>query len=143
MPVAETLKALQEQTGMTTAELAAKANLPVDTINKIRSGTTRNPSTDTLQRLAGALGVSLDHLVTGSLPETANTANPPKTGGTEALLQFYLAALNSQKDAYDTALKHANEDKRRWFYVALALIVFIVFVLVWDITHPTMGYVQY
>lgn len=143
MPVGEKVKALKKQFGYTTAEVAAKSNLPPDTINKIISGVTRNPSTDTLQRLAAAFDTTVDALLDDTLPPAANHEQTTQTGGNEALLQFYLAALNSQKEAYDKALKHSNDDKRRWFLIALALIAFVVFVLVWDITHPTMGYVQY
>ena len=143
MPVGEKVKALKKQFGYTTADLAAKANLPADTINKIISGATRAPSVDTLMRIASAFDTTVDALLDDSLPSAANPEQTTQTGVNDALLKFYLAALDSQREAYDKALKHSNDDKRRWFLIALALIAFVVFVLIWDITHPTMGYVQY
>lgn len=141
MTVGDTLKSLQERNGLTTAELAAKANLPVDTINKIRSGTTRNPGTDTLQRLATALDVSLDELVSGAIIAAPHHAAHDKAP--DAMLTLYLAAMESQSHTYEKALADARGDKKRWFYLAIVLIAFILLVLAWDITHPTMGYVQY
>lgn len=136
MTVGEILKALQEQSGMTTAELAEKANLPVDTINKIRAGTTRNPNADTISRLAGALGVPAGVLL-------GEPAPLPSGGPDSAMLVLYQAGLLRQKEAYEQTIAHLDRNGRRWFYVALALIALIVFVLSWDITHPYMGYIRY
>ena len=62
MTLAETVKHYQDLKNLTTQEFASQANLPVDTINKIRSGATQNPSMDTLKRMASALGCSIDQL---------------------------------------------------------------------------------
>ena len=62
MSLAENVKYYQELKNMTTAEFASAANLPADTINKIRAGATQNPSMDTLRRMATALGCSIDDL---------------------------------------------------------------------------------
>ena len=62
MSLAENVKYYQELKNMTTAEFASAANLPADTINKIRAGATQNPSMDTLKRMATALGCSIDDL---------------------------------------------------------------------------------
>lgn len=136
MTIGEMLKTLQEQSGMTTAELAEKANLPVDTINKIRSGTTRNPNADTISRLAGALGVPAGVLLGEPLP--APSGEPDS-----AMLGLYQAGLLRQKEAYELTISHLDRNGRRWFYVSLALIALFVFVLSWDITHPFMGYIRY
>lgn len=121
---------------MTTAELAEKANLPIDTINKIRSGTTRNPNADTIARLAGALGVSAGVLLGEDVPN-------PAGGPDSDMLSLYHAGLLRQKEAYELTISHMERNGRRWFYVAICLILLIVFVLTWDITHPYMGYIRY
>lgn len=136
MSVGEILKALQDRSGMTTAELAEKANLPIDTINKIRSGTTRNPNADTIARLAGALGVSAGVLLGEDVPN-------PAGGPDSDMLSLYHAGLLRQKEAYELTISHMERNGRRWFYVAICLILLIVFVLTWDITHPYMGYIRY
>lgn len=139
MSIGEHLKALQEQTGMTTAQLAEKSNLPVDTINKIRSGSTRNPNADTVMRLAGALGVPADALLGGDLPETATPSDSPGT----PMLTLYLAGLDRQKAAYELTIGHLVKDKHRWCFMAMALLSLFVFILIWDIAHPYMGYIRY
>lgn len=139
MNIGKNLKALQDKAGITTAQLAEKANLPVDTINKIRSGATRNPNADTIQRLATALGVPAGSLLGEVLPETAS----PADGHDRHMLNLYLAGLARQKEAYEGTVAHLERNSRRWFFIAIALILFIMLVLLWDITHPTMGYVQY
>lgn len=150
MNIGETLKALQDKAGLTTAQLAEKANLPVDTINKIRAGTTRNPNADTVQRLAAALGVPAGALLGEAVPDDVPTAD----GHDRGMLNLYLAGLARQKEAYETTitsiershaqtLAHEERHSRRWFWIAVVLMAFIVFILIWDITHPTMGYIQY
>lgn len=150
MNIGDNLKALQERAGLTTAQLAEKANLPVDTINKIRSGATRNPNADTVQRLAAALGVPADALL-------ADDGKSPSASGLlpdDTMYQLYLAAMARQKESYELsianlekshaqALAHAERNGRRWFWLAIVLIACILFVLGWDITHPTMGYIRY
>lgn len=150
MNIGENLKALQDKAGLTTAQLAEKANLPVDTINKIRSGTTRNPNADTVQRLAAALGVPAGSLLGENVPDDVPTA----AGHDRDTLNLYLAGLARQKESYELTISslekshaqtlfHVERNSRRWFWLSVALIAFIVFVLAWDITHPTMGYIQY
>lgn len=150
MNIGENLKALQDKTGMTTAQLAEKAGLPVDTINKIRSGATRNPNADTVQRLASALGVPAGSLLGGDVPDDVS----PAEGHDRGMLKLYLAGLARQKESYELtiaslekshaqALAHAERNGRRWFWLAIVLIACILFVLGWDITHPTMGYIRY
>lgn len=139
MTIGDRLKALQEQVGLTTAQLAEKSNLPVDTINKIRSGATRNPNADTVMRLAGALGVPTDTLLGGDLPEAASIGDGPGS----PMLTLYLAGLARQKEAYDQTISHLVKDKHRWCFMAMALLSLFVFILIWDITHPYMGYIRY
>lgn len=150
MNIGENLKALQDKAGLTTAQLAEKANLPVDTINKIRSGTTRNPNADTVARLSVALGVPVDALL-------AEDSKPQSASGllqNDTMYQLYLAAMARQKESYELTisslkeshaqtLSHSERNGRRWFLLSAALIALIVFVLSWDITHPYMGYIQY
>ena len=145
MPISEKVKALQEQKGWTTAELAEEANLPIDTINKIRSGTTRNPSPDTLQRLASAFDVTLDELVNGTAAgETLKAVSGAKV---------YEIALRAQAETYEARLAALDKDRTRWRQVALimlgvcitvlfAIVVFLGFIY-WDLSHPASGNIIY
>jgi transcriptional regulator with XRE-family HTH domain len=59
MPFAERLKQLREQAGMTQAELAEGATIPLGTLRDYEQGKRRHdPSLRVAARLAAALGVS-------------------------------------------------------------------------------------
>lgn len=53
---------LKNENGLTTDTLSERSGVPKGTINKLLNGETRNPTTQTLRRLAEALGCPLDAL---------------------------------------------------------------------------------
>lgn len=146
MPFSERIKALQEKSGMTTAELAEAAKLPVDTITKIRTGTTRTPSTDTLMRLAAAFNISLSDLI-GDCP--IPTAKPPENDVAAA----YEAAMYLQVERYDRRVDALVKDRDRWRQIAFIMVAICAVVLLanlavlifmyWDLMHPDAGKILY
>ena len=62
----DNLKELKKEKGMTTKQLAEKANLPEKTVSRILSGKTANPYIDTLDRLATALGCKIGDILAGT-----------------------------------------------------------------------------
>ena len=77
-----------EESGLSRHELADKANLPYDTVKRIVSGKTLNPTIDTLYRLSEALGKTLGDLL----------ANTRTVVGDKTMeeLQEYLTALATE-----------------------------------------------
>ena len=79
----ENLKRAKQEKGMTTKQIAEKTKLPEKTISRILSGDTDNPYIDTIQRIAAALGCSLDDILadtkvvvaTETIVEIKETAN--------------------------------------------------------------------
>lgn len=146
MTIQDRLKELQKLQGLTTAELAERANLPVDTINKIRSGTTRNPNTDTVLRLAAALGVTTDELL-GNDPLAAE----PTDGNVTP--QLFIASLRAMAERYDRRLDAATRESRHWRHVTVVMlcagavilltIIALLVIIYWDLSHPTMGNIIY
>lgn len=59
----DNLKALKTAKGMTSKQIADKANLPERTVVRLFSGDTDNPYVDTLHRIVTALGGSLDDIL--------------------------------------------------------------------------------
>lgn len=57
------LKELREKRGLTQEQLADLSGVNQSAISFIENGTTASPKLDTLQKLARALGVSLEELV--------------------------------------------------------------------------------
>jgi transcriptional regulator with XRE-family HTH domain len=71
----ENLKAELTYSGMLVKELAAQTGLKKHTIDNYLSVRGRMPAADIAVRIARALGVSVEYLVTGDAP--AEAANPP------------------------------------------------------------------
>jgi transcriptional regulator with XRE-family HTH domain len=71
MRLAEQVRQLRVQAGMTQAELAARAGVTVETVARLervlrgRSSANSNPSLETLARLSSALGVEVSDLLSG------------------------------------------------------------------------------
>lgn len=59
----QNLKTLRKKYDMSQEELAQKAGITYSTLIKIESEVNRNPTLETLSKLAGSLGVSIDNLV--------------------------------------------------------------------------------
>ena len=56
------LKELKKRTGMSSKQIAEKANLPEKTVIRILQGTTSDPRVDTVRRMVAAMGGSLDDI---------------------------------------------------------------------------------
>jgi transcriptional regulator with XRE-family HTH domain len=71
MRLAEQVRLLRVQAGMTQAELASRAGVTVETVARLervlrgRSSANSNPSLETLARLGSALGVEVAELLSG------------------------------------------------------------------------------
>lgn len=71
MRLAEQVRLLRVQAGMTQAELASRAGVTVETVARLervlrgRSSANSNPSLETLARLGSALGVEVSELLSG------------------------------------------------------------------------------
>jgi len=61
--IGEKIKKLRQQKKMSQDRLSKKADLALNTIVKIETGENPNPTLETLQKVAKALGVSTDQLL--------------------------------------------------------------------------------
>jgi transcriptional regulator with XRE-family HTH domain len=61
--IAKNIKRLRKQRGLSQDKLSKLADISHNTIIKIESGAIQSPTMDTAQKIAKALGVSLDDLV--------------------------------------------------------------------------------
>ena len=95
--------------GLTQAELAERAQLPAAAISHFETGI-RFPSGPTLERLADALRISVDHLL--------GRAEPPDLAGPHAkaifrnLQKLSEESLN-QLEQFSEMLRKGDENKRR------------------------------
>jgi len=56
------IKKLRKKQGLSQDELARKADIPYTTLTKIEIGVIKNPSFDSVSKIAEALGITLDDL---------------------------------------------------------------------------------
>lgn len=61
-PIAKNIKRLRKKLGISQDKLSKLANVSHNTIIKIESGGTQSPTIGTAQKIAKALGASLDEL---------------------------------------------------------------------------------
>ena len=59
----EKIKELKKQKGLTTKQLSELSGVPLGTVNKIISGTTKNPQLVALSAIANTLGCSVEDFV--------------------------------------------------------------------------------
>lgn len=61
----DSLKAMKEQSGMTTKEISEKSGIPEPTLEKLFAGATKDPKLATMQQLVHFFGRTLDDLDDG------------------------------------------------------------------------------
>lgn len=61
--LAQNIKRLRKQLKLSQEELAKEAEITYSTLIKIESGANRNPTLNTLKKIANALRISLDELI--------------------------------------------------------------------------------
>lgn len=61
--IANNLRKLRKAKGLSQERLARLANIANNTIVKIEAGKNKNPTLDTLKKIAKALGVSIEDLI--------------------------------------------------------------------------------
>ena len=75
----ENLKSVLDESGMPVKELAAKSGIKKNTIDQYLSARSQLPSVETGVKIAQALGVSVEYLVTGEEKQNNAIQNLSKT----------------------------------------------------------------
>lgn len=73
----ENLKAIKKQKGITLKEISEKSGVSLGTVNKLFSGGIKSIKTETLQKIAAALGVGVSSVLT-SAPAPENLCDEPE-----------------------------------------------------------------
>lgn len=148
MEYLEYFKELKERKNLTAADIAQLADIPVSTVQRIFSGTTPNPTFETISAIAIAVGGSLDEMV--GLKSTEKENVPPQIATT---LAAYSALLNEkdlrirEKDdniSYlNNELKSERKEKNTLSVLMFAVLAAIIIFFIIDITHGHFGYIRY
>ena len=93
----ENLKTELEYSGMLVKELAAKSGVKKHSIDKYLSAKGQTPSVEIGVKLAKALGVSVEYLVTG---EDGKNNTIPRSSGTLRLIGRFAERLDEKKRVF-------------------------------------------
>ena len=142
------LRELKQTRNLSSAEIAELSKIPAATVSRILSGTTPNPTFETISAIAIALGGSLDEM-TGlrSKDETPIKPQVEQTIGAYADMLSEKDARLQEKEEIIKVLKDDIRVERKEKYVLsavlLGIIGMIVVFLVVDITNGHFGYFRY
>lgn len=120
------LKALKLKKNLTNQELSDLSGVPVGTINRIMANQTDNPSFQTVYDIVIALDGSLDELA-GIRPKKDSEAENAKY--TPEIEAIYKQMIHS-KDKWIFRL----------FVFSCVIVAFIVFLLIFDLLNPNIGF---
>lgn len=116
------LREMKEKCGYSNKKIAELSGVSLPTVNRIMSGQTDIPNFQTVCDLVIAMG--------GSLDELAGIQPKPK------------AQDERTEEIYKAMLKEKNTWLKRLFIITCALAVVLVSVLLFDITHPLIGFIR-
>lgn len=164
----EKLRQMKEKSHMTNQQIAEKSNIPESTVARIFSGKTPNPTIATVIAMARAMGGSAADFFNEDGMEADNSQAADDNNGllsaAESRTEVFAEAAergnasdvgnhagNSSRENYyediisfyNNALKKKDEWISRLFWCLVAVMLFILFVLVFDILHPDLGFVKY
>ena len=118
----DNLKDLKKKTGMSTKQIADKANLPEKTVNRILSGDTDHPRIDTLVLIVEAMGGKMNEIfadtnvvvATESLVEIKETAKVVEAENSVVyakndMLEAKITALTMEVELLKKELQHKEE----------------------------------
>ena len=120
------LKAVKLKKNLTNQELSDLSGVPVGTINRIMANQTDNPSFQTVCDIVIALDGSLDELA-GIRPKKDSEAENAKY--TPEIEAIYKQMIHS-KDKWIFRL----------FVFSCVIVAFIVFLLIFDLLNPNIGF---
>lgn len=167
----EKLRQLKKKSHMTNQQIAEKSNIPESTVARIFSGKTPNPTIATVISMARAMGGSVADLLidedgTGTEDELSDVSEAEMHDcGREAAGDKAPAASEFAGDGqaprhtessaardkiyediielYRIEMKKKDVWLSRLFWCLAGIMLFILFVLIFDILHPTFGFVKY
>lgn len=134
------LNTLKEESGLSWNDLSEGTKIPVSTLRNIFSGRTACPSFETMSKLVVYMDGDISCIVDNKIEQGEE---PPMTDIVVAITAAYEGRIKDLKESAQKLSDSLTHDRLIWMVVALGLLALIVFFLVWDITHPTMGYIQY
>ncbi len=133
--------------GMTNQQLADASGVPKTTIDRILRKETANPSIQVVLDMAAAVGYTFSNH-----PEQM-PATPQEIGINDPMVKHLINVYENRGLAYEERIKrttaHFNmllAEKNRWIKFSLILniilVLFICGILLYDVSHPDIGWIR-
>lgn len=155
MPYTDKMKELKAKHGLTYAQWSEMSGVPEGTIKSICAGTTENASFSIMCDLIASLNESIDEVYHGKPAALGSEeiVKEPDANKQHHYHHFHIMSMRGDmremaKEAIAAAHateyhKHSQQNLNWWRCIAIAEMAFIAGVLLFDLTHPNMGYIQY
>lgn len=145
MDLSARLNELRMKHSLTYQQISDMSNVPIGTVKSIFTGTSANPGFESVAAIVTAMGEDLHEFYTGQEKPIVSSENPqPIVHLAPIQLDLQEIGKSAIESVYrEAGYKHLLHSERTWCIVALVLMTFIIGILIFDITHPTMGYIQY
>lgn len=125
--ITKKLNEMKDAADLTNQEIADLSGVALGTVNRIFAGQTDNPSFQNISAIVKVLG--------GSLDELAGIAQKPHTEEHHVIAKLI--------ELYKDQIEGKNKWIKTLFFCLIAMVAILLFILLWDVTHPDMGYVRY
>lgn len=123
------LQEMKKKCGLSNKEISEKSGVSLSTVNRIMSGQTDVPSYQTICDLVMAMDGSLDELA--------------------GIKKDNIVQYEGSTGVYVEIIKDKNRiiaEKDRWvkrlFFISCALVTVLLCLLIFDYTHPMVGFIQ-
>lgn len=133
------LNTLKTNGNYTYTEISNLSGIPEATIRKIFSGETADPRFDTIAKLVTAMGGSMDKILVDDDKPDIEQIGKLETDVIEAVKDIYESRISDVKEY----LQSLKRDKRILAITTGALMAFVVFLLIFDLSFGSHGWIQY
>lgn len=134
------LQELKERSNMTLQEISDKSDVPIATVKRIMSGQTPEPSFSTVISMIKAMDGSVsdveEALVVNDNSENTNNSNIRE----ERIVR--LSDNDRLIRVYELSLMAKDRWIRNLTILCVAMVAIFVFLLIWDLCNPNIGFIR-
>lgn len=151
------LRAMKEKSNLTYQEIALRSQVPESTVTRIFSGKTLNPTITTVEAIVSAMGGDLsdlfdkkvlvnldpksDEVIQVQEPFT-QVKNPDAHPESYKIETISMEHHREVVEMYQRAISKKDRWMRNMAIALCALVAFIVFMVIFDMLNPDIGYIR-
>lgn len=129
MSLCEKLQEMKQKSQQSYQTIADKSGVPLPTVKRIFSGQTPDPSYTTVCLLIKAMEIPPEETI--GLYEAMATTAPVDNADTRLI------------DLYERSIDTKNKWIRLLLIICLSLVSIFIFILIWDICNPNIGFFHF